>query len=64
MVNSHQTTESGIIDCPLPHENQPHQTFANSDRGPPGRGRQVPNRVADLRQKAAHTNMINRQGVA
>jgi hypothetical protein len=41
-----------------------HQTFANRDLRAVRRGRQVPNRVASLRQKAPHTNMINRQGVA
>jgi hypothetical protein len=52
------------LDCPLPHENQPHQTLANRDPRAVRRGRQVPHRMAGLRQKAPHTNMINRQGVA
>ena len=43
---------------------RPHQTFANRDPRAVRRGRQVPNRVAGLRQQAPHTNMINRQGVA
>src|SRR5512133_2756994 len=30
-ANSHQTIDSGTVDCPLPHENEPHQTFANRD---------------------------------
>jgi hypothetical protein len=63
-ANSHQKIDSGTVDCPLPHENEPHQTFANRDPRAVRRGRQVPNRVAGLRQKAPHTNMINRQGVA
>ena len=63
-ANSHRTIDSGTVDRPLPHENEPRQTFANRDPRAVRRGRQVPNRVAGLRQQAPHTNMINRQGVA